>query len=302
MSCYDLKIGFKCNNNCRHCVIANKRDSGSLTKEQIFGLLDNLPDDVDSVQVTGGEPSTYEYLPEILQKIKSKNLHTVLQTNGTGFANLEFCAKCVPYIDHAHIAIHSCFPEIHDFIVQSKGMWEKTITGLYNLKNCENVCITTQTVLSKFNILTIYDTFKFIQEILPGTMMSFTYPHMMGNAWKNREEVCFKYSDYYLEIQRILGAYHSNIFAESVPPCYLHPFEDIIQNSLENDILSHALDRVGVDFSDGLNVKDYNRLNLEDHRKGPKCKECIYNNKCIGVWKEYIEMFKNNLDLYPIKK
>ena len=302
MSSYDLKLGFNCDNNCRPCVIAEKRPCGSLNENQIFELIDNLPEEVDEVQITGGEPTLYPFLPEVLKRIKSKNINTIMQTNGTGFSDKELCEKCLPYLDHVHIAIHSCFPEVHDFIVQSKGMWEKTITGLYNIKDYKDTCITTQTVLSKYNILTIYDTFDFIQSIIPGTMMSFTYPHMMGNAYTNRQDVCFRYSDYYIEIQRILARFHEVMYCESIPFCYLHPYTDVINNSLETDIYSNTYGRIGVDFSDGFNVKDYNYLNVKDHRKGPRCKECIYNNKCIGVWKEYIELYKDNLDLYPIVK
>ena len=302
MACYDLKIGFKCNNDCRHCVIAGKRSKGSLTKDQVFSLIDSLPPETDSVQVTGGEPSTYDYLPEILKRIKGKGLDVVIQTNGTGFADPEFCAACAPFIDHAHVALHSSIPEIHDFIVQSPGMWGRTVQGIKNLKSYENIQLTTQTVLSRYNILSIYNTFDFIQKNFPGTIMSFTYPHLMGNAWKNRQEVCFRYSDYYLEIQRILAKFHALMFVESIPPCYLHPYKDVIENSLEGDILSREYGRIGVDFSDGFQVKDYNTLNVEDHRKGPLCKECVYNDRCIGVWKEYLDLFKDCLDLYPIKE
>ena len=49
-------------------------------------------------------------------------------------------------------------------------------------------------------------------------------------------------------------------------------------------------------------IKDYDFLDIKEKRKAPKCKECMFNNCCIGVWKEYIEQFKNCLDLYPIKK
>ena len=74
MSSYDLKLGFNCNNNCRHCVIAEKRPCGSLNENQIFELIDNLPDEVDEVQITGGEPTLYPFLPEVLKRIKSKNI------------------------------------------------------------------------------------------------------------------------------------------------------------------------------------------------------------------------------------
>ena len=82
MSSYDLKLGFNCNNNCRHCVIAEKRPCGSLNENQIFELIDNLPEEVDEVQITGGEPTIHKDLKEFIKKIKDMGYKVKLDTNG----------------------------------------------------------------------------------------------------------------------------------------------------------------------------------------------------------------------------
>lgn len=294
---FDLKIGFKCNNNCKHCVVADKRSTRDIPLEEITDIINQISN-AYAVQITGGEPTIYSYLPEILQACKKRNLCTVIQTNGTGFADLSFLKECAPNLDHVHIAIHSCIPEIHDNIVQSSGMWDKTIKGLDNLIS-EKVFFTTQTVLSKYNIDSLYDTFCFIQEKKPETVMSMTYPHLMGNAYSNREDVAFRYSDYREEIQRVLKDFHKVLFTEAIPYCYLHPYAQKVM-SQEKDLITLNFNRVGIDKSSKNAYKDYNDLNLKDHRKAPKCKECIYNPYCIGVWKEYIEVFRKKLDLYPV--
>ena len=299
MKCFDLKLGFKCNNNCLHCVVANKRNTEDLNEEDIKNIIDSIPKGEDYfVQITGGEPSLYKTLPYTLKLCKERGFYTVIQTNGTGFANLQYLQECKPYIDHIHIAIHSCYPEIHDKIVGSTGMWSKTIHGLDNIIK-EKIYFTTQTVLSNINIDSLYDTFKFIQKKKRGTRMSMTYPHLNGNAYLNKDEICFKYSEKSQIIQKTLKKYHKYIFSESIPYCYLHPYAHKVE-SLERDIFCN-LTRIGVDCSDGKEfVKDYNTLNLEEHCKGPLCKECIYDSVCIGVWKEYFELYGEELDLYPV--
>ncbi len=294
---FDLKIGFRCNNDCRHCVVADKRCTKDLSLDEILSIVDTIPNNY-AVQLTGGEPTIYPFLPEILYACKCKGLFTIVQTNGTGFSNIDFLKDCSPNLDQVHIAIHSCVPEIHDNIVRSKGMWDKTIKGLDNLIS-EKVYFTTQTVLSNYNIESLYDTFCFIQDKKPGTMMSMTYPHLMGNAYRYKEDVAFRYSDHRDAIQKTLERFHDVVFTEAIPYCYLHPYvEDVV--SQEKDLITPEFSRIGIDKSDGDNCKDYNDLNIQDHRKAPRCKECIYNQYCIGVWKEYIELFKNRLDLYPI--
>lgn len=297
---FDLKIGFKCNNDCIHCVVADKRSSGNLKLEDIYKTIDNNSD-VKVITITGGEPSGYDYLPDILRYIKGKHIETVIQTNATGFANKDFCKECAPYIDHAHVAIHSYDEKVHDDIVRCSGMWKKTMEGYKNLLS-NNIFCTTQTVISNYNINTLYDTYKMIQDIYPGTIMSMTYPHMMGNALKNIDKVAFRYSDKKDIIHKCLKDFGKHLFLESIPLCYIYPYQNDIFDSLESIISSHAYERKGYDFSDCKNIKNYNVLDIQERRKAPKCRECIFNNKCIGVWKEYIYHFKDKLDLYPIKE
>ena len=297
---FDLKLGFKCNNNCLHCVVANKRNTIDLTNEELYNIIKNIPEEHDPwVQITGGEPSIYKNLPYILELCKKQNLKTIIQTNGTGFSDLNFLKTCAPYIDDIHIAIHSCYPEIHDSIVGTTGMWEKTMQGLDNIIS-ENLCFTTQTVLSKRNIDSLYDTFSFIQSKKPGTYMSMTYPHLNGNALKNIESVSFRYIDKKDIIQKVLKKYHKLIFSESIPYCHLHPYAHKVE-SLERDIYNNY-PKIGIDCADGKDlIKNYNALYIEQHVKIPSCKECVYDPVCIGVWKEYVEYHKDELDLYPIK-
>lgn len=296
---FDLKLGFRCNNNCVHCVVADKRKTKDLSLDEIYYIIDNEIPEQQRIQLTGGEPTIYKDLPKILARCREKGHKTIIQTNGTGFADQAFFNECKDNMDHVHIAIHSCYPEIHDAIVQSEGMWEKTIKGFENLLNDGHILVTTQTVLSRLNIVSLYDTFKFIQGKAPGILMSMTYPHVMGNAYANREKIIFRYSEYKDEIQRTLAEFKDNIFTESIPPCYQYP--NFSEGSLERDIIC-GVSRIGVDFSGGDGVKNYNLLDVQDKRKGPRCKECVFNNECIGVWKEYFEQFGKKLDLFPITK
>ena len=295
---FDLKLGFKCNNDCIHCVVADKRNSGCLSLEEMKKIVETVPQE-SILQITGGEPTTFkEELPELLKFAKERNLFPTIQTNATGFADIEFLKKCAPYLSNVHIAIHSCVPEVHDEIVNSKGMWEKTMMGFKNLLSIEGLSVTTQTVLSKLNIDTLYDTYKMIQEMSPGIQMSMTYPHLNGNAWKNRDKVAFRFSDKKDMIYKCLEEFENVIFTESIPMCYSYPF--INHPSLENDILYNVDSRIGIDFSQSKDIHDYNVSDIKDRRKANRCKECLFYNRCIGVWKEYIEIFSKNLDLYPV--
>lgn len=297
---FDLKIGFHCNNDCKHCVVAEKRPFGNLDVPHICATIRSVPK-CEPIVFTGGEPSLYPYLPDLLKYASEKEHVCWIQTNGTGFADRELAERCAPYIFNAHVAIHSYLPEVHNSIVQDKTgtMWEKTIQGFRNLKELGVPCMTTQTVVTRLNMETVYDTFRWIQEQWPGTHMSFTYPHMMGNALTNAHEICFKYSEYKEEMNRIFRDFHELLFVESVPFCYQHPYVDQLE-SVEKDLVTNFQPREGLDFSQGFETIDYNVKDLKNRRKISSCRECIYNLKCPGVWKEYIYLFKDQIDLFPI--
>ena len=83
-----------------------------------------------------------------------------LLTNGKAFANAEN-AKALAKINHLMcqlcIPIYSETPEIHDFIVQSKGAFDETIEGILNLKALKQK-VEIRIVIHKQSIDTLIET------------------------------------------------------------------------------------------------------------------------------------------------
>lgn len=315
---YDLKVGFTCNNNCIHCVVATKRDvfPEDLTTEQIKDIIINkvLPLKEDTVILTGGEASIRKDFVELLRFINSQGLKIHLQTNCTGFADESIAAAAAPYLTSVLAALHSYKESIHNLIVNDRTntMYKKTIQGINNLRKY-NIPFETQTVISSLNYYTLYDTYKFIQNNWPGIPMHVTYPHSLGNAALYREAVCMRYSDMKNELHRIFRDFGKYLVTEAIPFCYLYPYEKAIGYNLDENLLQDffAGHRKGLDpsnknldspliDSDGYS-KNYSENDLRSRKKGPLCKECSFYSKCPGVWKEYFEMYKHELDLFPIK-
>lgn len=316
---YDFKVGFTCNNDCIHCVVADKRKlfPEDFTTDQLKEIIMTkvLPLGEDAVILTGGEITIRKDFVEIVKFINSKGLKIVLQTNGTGLADENVVKEIAPFITNVLVAIHSCYENIHNLIVDDKTntMYKKTIQGIRNLKKYE-IPFETQTVISSLNFYTLYDTYKFIQENWPGTLMCLTYPHAYGNAALYKEAVCMKFSHMKPELHRILKDFGKFLATEAIPLCYLYPYEKTISYISDEFILRDYFTarRKGLDPSnrllgndhlidpDGFS-KNYSENDLLSRKKGPLCVECSFNNKCPGVWKEYVEMYKHSLDLFPIK-
>ena len=315
---FDLKVGFSCNNNCIHCVVDDKKGHKDLTTDQIKAIiLNRVPKDEDTITFTGGEASIRDDFLELIQFAKNTGRSVFLQTNGTGFADPNLAKAAAPYLDHVLLAIHSSEKEVHNAIVRhqspenSASMFDLTIQGFKNLA-ATGVNLHTQTVISKLNMATLLDTFRFIQSVIPGKSMNLTYPHPMGGAYKNWQIVCPKFSELKPYLDPVLREFHSLLAVEAIPMCYTYPFQDKLEYYFDVYIKRNILDRKGLDYSnaelaseliasDGYS-DNYNLNDIQSKRKGPKCRECVFNERCLGVWKEYMEFYKTELDLFPVLK
>lgn len=320
MTHFDMKVGFTCNNNCIHCVVGDKRRvfPDDLTLDEIKNYILTKANGADFVTLTGGEISIRPDFFDIVKFVYDLGMKVQIQTNGTGFADKELTQKLAPYINFVLIAIHSIDEEVHNKIVKDKTnkMFKTTMQGLQNIADA-GIPFATQTVISSLNFPTLYETYASLQEKYPGIKMHLTYPHPMGNALENKDIVCLPYSSMKTDLQRIFRDFGQHLLVEAIPLCYIYPYEDKIYYNHDLMILKEVgkSTRVGVDpsnsrvgastydlFDEVGFTEDYSRNDLLSKRKGPKCKECVFNYDCPGVWKEYMDFFKNKLDLFPITK
>lgn len=304
MKYFDLKVGFTCNNNCIHCVITDKKSTPDLTTQEIRNIIDGIPSDT-IVGFTGGEATIRPDFLEILKYAKTTGHETALQTNGTQFSDWDFAVDASKLLDHVLIAIHSHISEVHEAIVRMPGMYNNTINGFKNIIKLRIPC-TTQTVISNLNINTLLETYDFIQSISPGIRMNLTYPHPNGNALINSDQVVLKFTNIKNQLQEILKKYSHLLNTEAIPICYLYPYQDQVYNLDENikEISKSGLDPANknvIFFDESGKTDDYSISQLSERRKGRLCLKCDFNSRCIGVWKEYSQIYKNNFDLFPIK-
>ena len=299
MAYFDLKVGFSCNNNCIHCVVAGKRKTRDLDTQEIKSIIKKRPQE-DCIGFTGGEPTIRKDFIELARYAKKKGYRVELQTNGTRFSDYNFAKEISNYMDNILIAIHSYKKSVHNKIVQREGMYEKTIKGFKNIVKLK-ITHSTQTVISKLNADHLKETYDFIQSISPGCRMQMTFPHPMGNAYYNKEKVVPRYSKIKKHIYRALKKYADILVTEAIPICYLYPYHNVVEN-VDEKIARHLKkeEKKGIDYSRGeKNIEGYLSLMFNDKRKGPECGRCIFNNRCAGVWKEYIEFYRDDLDLHP---
>jgi len=162
----------RCNSFCLMCSQPPvDRDDSALVSINLeaIRLMDPPP---SSLGITGGEPTLLgQDLFRILAELKLRMPEADVQmlTNGRRFARPDFTQA---FVEARHPRLTTCIPLYadnapeHDYIVQSRGAFDQTIQGLYQLARYEQ-SIEIRVVLHKLTISRLRDLALFIYRNLP---------------------------------------------------------------------------------------------------------------------------------------
>ncbi len=162
----DLALTYRCNNNCSHCYNARERNYPEMSIQEWKKVIDKVWElRIPHVVFTGGEPTLFEGLQELVTYAEEKGVITGLNTNGRKLADKDFLDSLVSAgLDHVQITFESHNSEIHDHMVAAKGAWAETVQGLKNVLDTRLYIMTNTTLLSH-NQDTIEDTLHYLGEL-----------------------------------------------------------------------------------------------------------------------------------------
>ncbi len=162
----DLALTYRCNNDCSHCYNARSRHFPEMSVDQWKKVIDKVWDlRIPHIVFTGGEPTLYNGLTELVAYAEKQGLITGLNTNGRKLADEEFLISLVEAgLDHVQITLESHDPQIHNRMVAAKGAWTETVSGLKNVLN-SRLYVMTNTTLLTHNKDTIVETLAFLADL-----------------------------------------------------------------------------------------------------------------------------------------
>jgi radical SAM protein with 4Fe4S-binding SPASM domain len=131
----DLALTYACNNACPHCYNETERLSmPSLSQADWFRVLDKLAEiGVPHVIFTGGEPTLVRALPHLIRYADSLGLIAGMNTNGRRLARPGFVHELVDAgLNHVQVTLESCYPNVHDEMVNAPGAFHETVQGIKN--------------------------------------------------------------------------------------------------------------------------------------------------------------------------
>jgi len=171
-----------------------------------------------------------------------------------------------------------------------RGAYTQTLQGLKNLKEL-GPTVKINTVILKLNYLHIPELVKFLLN-LGAKEFRFIYVTLEGNTLRNPNAIVAKMSvvSPYLQQALKIGLKKVPCYVYNMVPCILPGQEKVINDIFQSDTYLR-----GPGFECSI---DENRRKMKV--KSKTCKECKYNNRCYGVWKNYADFFGLE-ELKPVK-
>lgn len=204
-----LFVTERCNSLCLMCSQPplNTSDEGRL--DQLLSIVRLIPEDLEQLGVTGGEPTLLKgdfvrLVAACRAQLPQTSLHVL--SNGRLFYYDRFAGQ-VGSVGHPNLTfgvpLYADNPAEHDYIVQAQGAFDQTVMGIHNLAKY-GVSVEIRVVLHKLTTARLPSLAAYIYRNFPFTShVAFMGLEMIGLARLHRRELWQDPLDYQEEL---LGA------------------------------------------------------------------------------------------------
>lgn len=306
----DIKVGYRCNNKCVHCVVDPVRQNikGSnecedlTTKEVLAKIDDAVEKGFNTVVLTGGEITIRKDFQDIVNYTVKKGLKAYIQTNARKLSQKSLCNFMTDLPGLLFIvALHAPVAETHDAITQEKGSFQETVEAISNLREI-NKEIALKIVISKLNHQQLFDTVLFAKE-LGVSECCIAFPHALDFPEEVFEQVVPRYDSLREQLNLIADFSEKDglrVSFETIPYCICPDSEAFWRRNC--DLLSKAWEYPSPEKNSSENTLfDWEELRPKMKTKGTECQKCVFTLLCEGPWREYVQNF-GFTEFSPVKE
>jgi MoaA/NifB/PqqE/SkfB family radical SAM enzyme len=289
-----IQITRVCDQECVFC--SNPANQRLIKAEEAKKIVDKYKKSgYDGIIWTGGEPTLYPFLAELIAYAKKKKISSRLITNGQMTADFKYSKSLVDAgLGSVHVSLHSHIPSVQNYLSSNKRSFANIVKTIENLKK---LGVETQiiTVINKKNAGHLSRTVEWIIK---------KFPHIRHFVWNNIDPLMNRASensfiiprlnDFELELKKamdILCASGGTFRVERVPLCYMADYAECSTETRkivkEEERSVHFLDKKGL-----VRQTDW------QHGKTDCCKVCLVNKICAGLWQ--MDKYYSSKELYPL--
>ncbi|MDQ7781828.1 MAG: radical SAM protein [Desulfomonilaceae bacterium] len=297
-----------CNNDCIFCYESyhEKNPRGHATPAEIVEKTLKLVNETgwDRVVISGGEPTLYSGLREVVRQLKDHGLFVTLFTNGRVLHEKAKTEQLVVAgVDAFHIPVHSDSERIHDAITRSEGSFRETITGISNLKEARSYASFTLSfvhVLNRLNYLGLSQFARFISEFRPDYIL-LSYCVVNLDSPKDHLKILASYHEAACAIDDAYEIFEDKgqrVFVENIPPCVLRGKEALCMDFFKFNFLDIRGFKA-VSTADGKTFVPLKQSIKSDQRAyAPACESCCIKQYCGGLHRASLE-FQGSKHIVP---
>ncbi|MEW6074773.1 MAG: radical SAM protein [Candidatus Omnitrophota bacterium] len=301
----DLFIIKKCCNRCIFCSERNKLDGSELSFAKIKNILvAERSRGANLVHFVGGEPTLHTHFPEILKLSKALQYNTFIISNAIMFSSYEFCIRTLPYLDEIMISIHGHNNKIHSINTRNPAAFMSVLQGMKNLQKYYKGRLQATTAITNLN----YRFLAKIAELIHNFGIT-EYQCMSivptGEGSRTFYEIFPKFSvlsPHIINAIRFCELKNIKIRFSGIPMCILgdryaysydlwEPFK--IDNRKDHDGAIRLWNEPHTYVENNFKI-DIGRI------KTRKCRQCLKNSVCGGVYKKYFLKYSDD-ELIPFK-
>lgn len=290
-----IMTGFSCNNNCSVCSVrpfaANNADSKT---GEIMRLMEiGRENEIDAVELTGGEPTLRRDIITLIKKAKELGYKEIaLSTNARAFSYGDFLEAAVKSgLNRVTATMDGPNSKIHDAITRTPGSFEQTERGVVALLR-EGIEVSVNTVLCQLNVKYMDEMAEKlislgvptwgILDLIPDGNIAKAYPSFAVSFEDIRETLIKVYK--HLDSFRLIELFDFSVCV--LPREMLNNNAAVIFDAFTRSlILNHTgYDPKRFEERDGF-YTDEHKIRLSG------CDACLRREGCAGVWKRHVDVF-----------
>lgn len=283
-----------CNQKCRFC--SNPETSYELTLNDALSRVDDFVErGYDGIILTGGEPTLYPDIVEVVRHARGKGIHVRMITNGQKCADRHFSeALAEAGLEHVHVSVHTHDPKLQTFLTgneDSLANIEASLGHFFDLGLNVDVNIT----IHAYNCGHLDHIVAWLVGKWP-RLRHFVFNNLDPSSDRVSEypDTIPRLVDIEISLQQALRALHASgrtFRVERLPLCYMAEFA---WASTETRKIVKKEERI-VHF---LDPRGTVRQTTWNHGKAEVCQVCRFDPICAGLFE--MDKYYKSEELYPL--
>jgi pyruvate-formate lyase-activating enzyme len=276
-----IRLGFGCNQDCAFCW--QSRSWPEPDTETCRSWIDEMAKSgVSNLLLSGGEPTTYKDLPELVSyAVTAHGMEVGLETNAIRFRKGRVLEDLMARgLTKALISLHSADPTVSDAMTRAAGTWTGTVAGTEAALDA-GLLVALNCVIDRDNVEGLEEHARFVVERFASRpraqIHQVIYSHP-SSAWDTE-----LYESKQISLERIrpglvaasrilldAGLTVSTGGSCGFPPCVVSEEPRLAMPS---------------------NPEEFDTADLSGRAHGTVCERCSAQSTCLGVRNEYLAQF-----------